>query len=882
MADVNISKYTTQVVREGSKPASPGFVVSEGQDPVNPPGTNNYVPYSGATANVELGEFGLETGFVTLDTTPTNIPTEQGGIYWDDSRSTAALIMNGVLQHIGQDTFFYVKNSTGSSIAKGTAVRFDGTDGASGHLKIAPFLANGTYPSNYFVGVTAESIANGAFGQVMHFGELDGINTSGYTAGDLLYASTTVAGAFQTTAPVAPNNIVLIAAAINSKNNGTILVRPTYGSNINTDEGVKITSGTTGDLLQLQAGGLWENKTLAQVIGSAYVPSTRTITINGTTQDLSANRTYNVGTVTAVTASSPLFSSGGTTPNITIQQASGSQSGFLSSTDWTTFNSKASMADLANYLPLSGGTLTGPLNGTSASFSSFGRFGGSNIGTNFAVNMGANTSIYFNEIDSATAELSAVNNLNTAVKILRIQAPGGATQVGGTLAVTGDATFTTTITAGALSRIGNVFIAGRTGTYVTYSDGIFGDNLHLGATGTGGAVYINTALNRNFIVNPVGGNLLVGTTTDNGEKLQTVGGSVSFTGVNDGTAIFARRTGGANVFALNVNLDSSWTMYDYASGSYLTGITQKNGNVGIGVTPSAWDTGNTVKAVEISQGAFWGYGTTNVYLGSNYYWNGTNRIYLKTAAAAEYSITNGAHEWYSAASGTAGTAVTLTPRMSITSSGNVLIGTTTDNGAKLQVSGTATVSSSFTAANIFNVSSITGYSTFTGNVGGNQFSHSLGLAVAWNYTNGGGEVAFSSNKGAGGVGGYKFYDWDGTTSTLLLTILPSGAATFSSLGTGTVYSNGGTLTNTNPSDLNLKTNIAPINYGLDEILKLNPVTFDWKNDTINQGKQYGFIAQEVQKIMPDLVKKGEYLGLDKEAIFTTLVKAIQELNDKIK
>jgi hypothetical protein len=46
--------------------------------------------------------------------------------------------------------------------------------------------------------------------------------------------------------------------------------------------------------------------------------------------------------VTVVTASSPLFSSGGSTPNITIQQASGSQSGFLSLTDWNTFNNKQS------------------------------------------------------------------------------------------------------------------------------------------------------------------------------------------------------------------------------------------------------------------------------------------------------------------------------------------------------------------------------------------------------------------------------------------------------------------------------------------------------------------------------------------------------------
>lgn len=46
------------------------------------------------------------------------------------------------------------------------------------------------------------------------------------------------------------------------------------------------------------------------------------------------------GTVTAVTATSPLASSGGNAPDISIQQASGSQNGYLSSTDWTTFNNK--------------------------------------------------------------------------------------------------------------------------------------------------------------------------------------------------------------------------------------------------------------------------------------------------------------------------------------------------------------------------------------------------------------------------------------------------------------------------------------------------------------------------------------------------------------
>lgn len=47
-----------------------------------------------------------------------------------------------------------------------------------------------------------------------------------------------------------------------------------------------------------------------------YVPNTRTLTINGVTYDLSANRTWNVGTVTSVGATAPITSSGGATPNI--------------------------------------------------------------------------------------------------------------------------------------------------------------------------------------------------------------------------------------------------------------------------------------------------------------------------------------------------------------------------------------------------------------------------------------------------------------------------------------------------------------------------------------------------------------------------------------
>ena len=117
-----------------------------------------------------------------------------------------------------------------------------------------------------------------------------------------------------------------------------------------------------------------------------------------------------------------------------------------------------------------------------------------------------------------------------------------------------------------------------------------------------------------------------------------------------------------------------------------------------------------------------------------------------------------------------------------------------------------------------------------------------------------------------------------------------GNVIIGTLGTGLVYSNAGTLTSTNPSDERLKNDITDLDYGLNEILQLRPVTYNWKNDTINQGKQFGFIAQEVQQIMPDLISEFTTiendeevirLGLDKEAIFVVMVNAIKELNSVI-
>jgi hypothetical protein len=276
-----------------------------------------YVPYIGATQSVNLGEWGLTAGFVGFDLTPTGTPSVSGTMFWSADDETVDLVMDaGVTQKIGQETFYLVKNQTGTAIPKGTVVRADGTVGSSGRILIAPFLANGTFPSKFCIGVTAETIANGANGFVTSFGKIRQINTASYTEGTVLYASPTSAGGFTTTAPQAPNNIVTIAIVITSStNNGAIFVRPTYSSNINEDEGVTITSPVNNQgLFYDSTSTLWVNKTIAAALGYTPANAATTLTINGQTFDLSANRTWSVGTVTSVGLSVPTGFSIGSSP----------------------------------------------------------------------------------------------------------------------------------------------------------------------------------------------------------------------------------------------------------------------------------------------------------------------------------------------------------------------------------------------------------------------------------------------------------------------------------------------------------------------------------------------------------------------------------------
>jgi hypothetical protein len=105
------------------------------------------------------------------------------------------------------------------------------------------------------------------------------------------------------------------------------------------------------------------------------------------------------------------------------------------------------------------------------------------------------------------------------------------------------------------------------------------------------------------------------------------------------------------------------------------------------------------------------------------------------------------------------------------------------------------------------------------------------------------------------------------------------------LGNGSVTLIQGKVGFTQESDARIKKNIVNSTYGLATVLKLRPVEY---NLTSNDLKQVGFIAQEVQKLVPEVVSgkegdlsKGEVLGITYSNLVPVLTKAIQEQQKQI-
>ena len=363
------------------------------------------------------------------------------------------------------------------------------------------------------------------------------------------------------------------------------------------------------------------------------------------------NKTSNLGTVTSVgltsatsgvtIGASPVTTSGDIT--LAIATATGSQNGLLSSTDWTTFNNKASTAALANYLPLAGGTLTGALNGTSASFSQKVQVTGST-----APASGSGLELFY---DGTYAGILGYNR--TTPGYLPIAIDGSSVTI-----FTGSTARITTTSAGKI---------GINDTNPFYSLDITGQ------TNRTARIYSASADTRLYIQNTTSGN----PTTDAGLLIGLIENDTFFYNYQAGNTIFGtnsaermRITSAGNVL-IGTTTDSGYKL-DVNGTAAIRGaltIAPTTNGVASSLIYSALGVGQNVsygvgKALTSGNCAFFGWQTT----GTN-----TGYVFMESFASASNLVLN-----------TGG-------------AGNVLINTTTDAGYKLDVNGTAIVRGNLTS-----------------------------------------------------------------------------------------------------------------------------------------------------------------------------------------
>ncbi len=337
-------------------------------------------------------------------------------------------------------------------------------------------------------------------------------------------------------------------------------------------------------------------------------------------------------------------------------------------------------------------------------------------------------------------------------------------------------------------------------------------------------------------------------------KVLTVGGIASFA---DGSASAPTitNTGDTNTGIFFPAADT----VGIATGGTERLRVDSSGNLGLGVTPSAWGSG--FKALQINNGGLvTNTGGTFTAVVANAYFDGTNYKYTSTAAASLYRQNAGVHDWQIAASGTAGNNITFTQAMTLDASGNWLLGQTS---AIYSAAGRASaeINGSLTAIYAMNIAnSNAGY----------VYHDGTNMSVL-NYKNG--ALAFATNnaeKARIDSSGNFFVNVttltnleNGTTNSACIRSNGTIEAAKNSTGTfnvvefynpngniGKIQISGSATSYVTSSDYRLKEQVQPMTGALARVAALKPVTYKWKADG-SDGE--GFIAHELQTVVPDAV-----------------------------
>lgn len=210
-----------------------------------------------------------------------------------------------------------VRNATGSTITKGSAVYINGAIGQLPTVALARADTDAT--SAQTLGLMAADLPNNSNGNVVVIGRLTGLNTSAFTDGQQLYLSGATAGALTSTKPFAPTHLVYVAVVEYAHpTQGELFVKVQNGYELDELHDVSAQSPTNGQTIVFNStSGLWENNTVSL---SAGVNGTLPVASGGTGQTTYTDGQLLIGNTTGNTLSKATLTAG---TGISITNGSG-------------------------------------------------------------------------------------------------------------------------------------------------------------------------------------------------------------------------------------------------------------------------------------------------------------------------------------------------------------------------------------------------------------------------------------------------------------------------------------------------------------------------------------------------------------------------------
>jgi hypothetical protein len=231
----------------------------------------DFVPYTGATKNVDLGEFDLKAGQFTLDTSPTGTAVV-GTTRWNDTIGSTETTLKGgsVILKNGVDLVARVVNKVSPNAtllrSQYRAVRVTGAQGQ--RLAVAYAQANNENNSADTIGLVCEDIATNQEGFIITVGQLEEINTTGslqgesWNDGDIIYLSPTTPGGLTKVKPTGFTGHIIVIGYVEyaHANHGKLYVKVMNGWELDELHDVGISGVTNGEALVYNStNGLWQN-----------------------------------------------------------------------------------------------------------------------------------------------------------------------------------------------------------------------------------------------------------------------------------------------------------------------------------------------------------------------------------------------------------------------------------------------------------------------------------------------------------------------------------------------------------------------------------------------------------------------------------------------